>query len=72
MPRTAFCPNYEKGLAMCVKKWYNIIEKNIDYKITENANNRIAIRTNPFLIKIWNFIWNINLLYESKYRSCYK
>ena len=58
---------YDLKTGYIIKKWYNIIEKNIDYKITENANNRIAIRTNPFLIKIWNFI---SLKEEASFYGC--
>ena len=47
---------YNAKTGYIIKKWENIDENWIDYCMTTFGGDRIAIKTNALLIKVWNFV----------------
>ena len=47
---------YDIKTGFILNKWVNIEENYIDYSITHYGRDRIAIKSNRLLIKVWNFI----------------
>ena len=46
---------YDLKTGFIIKKFENCDENLIDYDMTNRGNNRIAVKLNLNLIKIWNF-----------------
>jgi hypothetical protein len=47
---------YDLKTGYILKKWENLDENWLDYAMTNSGGDRIAIKTNSQLVKIWNFI----------------